>query len=84
MKKRIVPVLMGLFALGVAGVLVTGADAYAKKPGGGGIGGCPYWNILCLDVWQPVICSNGQIYSNDCYALRACQFDCQPWGGYTQ
>jgi hypothetical protein len=83
MKKRVVPVLMGAFALAVAGVMLTGADAYAKRPGGGLIG-CPYWNIYCLDVWDPVICSNGQIYSNDCYALRACQFDCEPWGGYYQ
>lgn len=85
MKKRVTSALMAMFAVAVAGVLLTGADAFAKRPGGGGgIWGCPYWNIMCLDVWDPVICSNGQIYSNDCYALRACQFDCEEWGGYTQ
>lgn len=83
MKKRVTSVLMSMFAIAIAAVLMTGADAVAKR-GGGPIVLCPYWNIMCLDVWDPVICSNGQIYSNDCYALRACQFDCEEWGGYTQ
>jgi len=30
----------------------------------------------CLDVWRPVICPNGQIYSNACYAAKACQKNC--------
>lgn len=53
--------------------LALPADASA----GGPFGGCPR-NIYCLDVWDPVICSNGQVYSNDCYAYRACATGCQP------
>lgn len=35
----------------------------------------------CLDVWNPVICSNGVVYSNSCYAARACATGCVPYGG---
>jgi hypothetical protein len=71
----------GLFAAAVAAVCVVGftsatETAEAKRPGGGG-GGV----IYCLDVWRPVICPDGNIYSNDCYALRAGQVGCVPWGG---
>jgi len=34
----------------------------------------------CLDVWKPVICPNGQVYSNSCYAYRACATGCVPYG----
>ena len=37
----------------------------------------------CLDVWKPVICPNGQVYSNSCYAAKACQTNCVPYGGDT-
>ncbi len=30
----------------------------------------------CLDVYNPVICPNGQIYGNACYAAKACQKNC--------
>lgn len=30
----------------------------------------------CLDVYNPVICPNGQVYSNACYAAKACQKKC--------
>jgi hypothetical protein len=35
--------------------------------------------IACLDVWDPVICDNGQVYSNSCYAYRACATGCVPY-----
>lgn len=63
----------------VAGVLVaagTATTSLGAKPAGG----C-FRNILCLDVWQPVLCPNGIVYSNNCYAYRACQTNCVPWGG---
>jgi hypothetical protein len=41
--------------------------------------GCPR-DVNCLDVWKPVICSNGVIYSNSCYAYRACATGCVPYG----
>jgi hypothetical protein len=37
----------------------------------------------CLDVWRPVLCPNGQVYSNSCYASKACQTNCVPYGGDT-
>lgn len=37
----------------------------------------------CLDVWKPVLCPNGQVYSNSCYASKACQTNCVPYGGDT-
>ena len=69
--------------LALIGVGVMGGTAWAKKPGGGGGGGgtgCPR-DIQCLDVWQPVICDGGVIYSNSCYAYRACATGCVPYGG---
>lgn len=32
---------------------------------------CPL-DIYCLDVWDPVLCADGEIYSNMCYAMREC------------
>lgn len=77
MKRRVANVLMGAFALAVAGAMLSGIDAYAKKPGGDG---CPYSTIVCTAHWDPVLCSDGNIYSNDCYAMRNCQFDCESLG----
>lgn len=65
-----------LFVAGVAGAAVVGslaATADAAFPIGGLCG--PRY---CLDVWIPVICPNGQVYSNTCYAARACQTGCTP------
>jgi hypothetical protein len=42
--------------------------------------GCPRKDVYCLDVWDPVICSNGVVYSNSCYAYRACATGCVPYG----
>lgn len=76
MKK----VLFG-FALGalVLGALAVGTTALAGKPGSGGGGG---GGIVCLDVWDPVICADGVTYSNQCYADRAkAPKPCYPAGG---
>ena len=45
---------------------------------------CPPPKFDCLDVWDPVICDGGVIYSNACYAARACATGCVPYGGATQ
>ena len=69
--------------LTLIGTGVLGAAAWAAKPpsGGGGGTGCPR-NINCLDVWQPVICADGVVYSNSCYAYRACApGPCVSYGG---
>lgn len=71
------------FMLALIGAGVVGATTWAKPPGGGGGGstGCPK-DIQCLDVWQPVICANGVVYSNSCYAYRACApGPCVSYGG---
>ena len=41
---------------------------------------CPRPNVFCLDVWDPVTCSNGVTYSNACYAYRACATGCTSGG----
>lgn len=41
---------------------------------------CPRPGILCPDVMSPVICSDGQVYSNSCYAYVACATGCVPTG----
>jgi len=75
---------MGMAVAAVAAVIGFAATSYAKPPGGGGGGGgggikgCG--PDACLDVWQPVICSDGQIYSNYCYAAQACATGCVPYG----
>ena len=80
MNKKIVRFTLRaavLTALSVAGTLGPGSTAQAAKPGGGS--GCPR-DILCYDLYAPVICSNGVVYSNDCYAYRACATGCVPYG----
>ena len=78
------PVLVvGALAVGVVAFLTT--DSALAKGGKGGGGGscpdtCPRTCIACLDVWDPVICSDGNVYSNSCYAYVACATGCVPYG----
>ncbi|MEO1085109.1 MAG: Kazal-type serine protease inhibitor family protein [Acidobacteriota bacterium] len=42
---------------------------------------CPRPDVYCLDVYDPVFCtSDGQTYSNACYAWRACATGCTAGG----
>jgi len=50
--------------------LVPGAPAEAK-------GGGPK---LCPEIYAPVICDNGKVYPNQCYADRAHAKNCVPYG----
>jgi hypothetical protein len=78
MKNRVsvVKILLGLTLLGT---VVSGSTAIAGKPKPPS--GCPK-AILCLDVWNPVVCADGITYSNSCYADRACApGPCTPAGG---
>ena len=68
---------LGIFLTAVT-VIVVAASAYAKRPGGGGGG------QECLDVWDPVICSDGNVYSNLCYASKAGASGCVPFGDTLQ
>lgn len=64
MKKLAIRLVLSAF---VVGAVVVGTTALAgRKPGGGGGG-----DIVCLDVWDPVVCADGVTYSNQCYADRA-------------
>lgn len=65
--------LRAVFVLALVGSGFLGMAAWAKKPGGGGGGGtgCPR-DIQCFDLYDPVICADGAVYSNSCYAYRAC------------
>ena len=71
-----------VFVLALIGAGVMGATTWAKKPPtGGGGSGCPR-DSQCLAVWQPVICADGIVYSNSCYAYRACApGPCVSYGG---
>ncbi|UCC32332.1 MAG: hypothetical protein JSU86_08620, partial [Phycisphaerales bacterium] len=74
----------GLTKVSVVGLAVVvlfaiEGQAYGKgKPGGGGE--CPR-DIMCPAVWDPVICDDGNVYSNACYAFAACATGCEPLGG---
>ena len=74
MKKQWIVRLSALSVVTLAfGALAT--SSFAGKPGGGGGGG-----FECPDVWNPVICSNGVVYSNGCYASKAGATGCVPFG----
>jgi len=67
MNKKLIARLSGLALVVFAGgVLATATQA----------GGPP----LCPDLYAPVICSNGKIYPNQCYADRAKAKNCRPYG----
>lgn len=73
----------GVLALALLAMAYS-STALAKKPGGGGGGGgggsgCPR-DILCADIYDPVICDDGQIYGNACYAFQQCATGCVPYG----
>ncbi len=60
---------------GIVAVIATAAVSLADPPF---VVGC-WRDINCLDVWNPVICSDGKVYSNSCYAYRACATGCVPY-----
>lgn len=79
MKGNVLSVLkLSAFALLLA-TLAYSSTAWARRPGGGGGSECPR-DILCPDVMAPVICSDGNVYSNACYAYQQCATDCVPTG----
>lgn len=57
-----------------AGALTVAVETEAaKKPK------CPREGILCTLQYDPVICSNGQVYSNACFAYVDCAEGCVPY-----
>ncbi len=75
MKKKLPLILK----LALVGALALCALSISGPPEAYAASGCPR-PILCTDNWNPVICSNGQIYSNACYAFRDCATGCVPYG----
>lgn len=68
--------LVGLACMALASSSLAGGGGGRGGGGGGGGGGSE-----CLDVYAPVICSNGVVYSNACYASKAKATGCVPYGG---
>jgi hypothetical protein len=68
---RVIPGLALALALTV-GALIAPANSEAADR-------CPFEDILCPAVYDPVICVNGKIYSNGCYALADCAVGCVPY-----
>jgi hypothetical protein len=65
----------------IVATMVAGTVAFAKgKPQKPDDDYCKWSDLNCLDVWIPVICNDGVIYSNACYAMRACATGCVPYG----
>ncbi len=75
MKNRTKMIASTAFGLVIAGAVMNATFAVARPFGGGCNKG-----TYCLDVYRPVTCSNGQTYSNDCYAAKACATGCVPSG----
>lgn len=64
-------VLFAVLLVAAAGSMLNATSAFAAGSGKKGCG-----PDSCLDVYNPVICSNGVVYSNACYARRACATGC--------
>lgn len=64
------------FAAAVFGVIVSTASADGPPFGGPCVRG-----IYCPAIYSPVLCPDGNIYSNACEAwVQACQLGCVPAG----
>lgn len=64
--------LMFAATLLCAGALTVSATSEAAKQ-------CPREGILCTTQYDPVICNNGKIYSNSCFAYVDCATGCTPY-----
>ncbi|MGH7244254.1 MAG: hypothetical protein ACREJD_12645 [Phycisphaerales bacterium] len=61
---------MSTFAACVIGVAAYAGSALAVRP---------HDPPACPDVYAPVICSNGYVYGNGCYAFLAGATNCVPY-----
>ncbi len=71
--KRIGLIGRVVLVVGVLGAVVIGVGSARAAQ-------VPPRRCICLDVWAPVICSNGVVYSNSCYASCARATGCVPYG----
>lgn len=77
LKGTLLGALIAVFAIAAIVVATPSADAKRPKPGSG----CPRTGIACIDVYDPVTCSDGVTYGNACYAYVACATGCSSSGG---
>lgn len=63
---------LAAMAMGAA-ALADPVDSELHRPG-----------VYCPDVYAPVLCPNGRVYSNSCWASVAGQKNCVPWGAVTE
>jgi hypothetical protein len=78
-------------AIALTGVLGAGSLAFAATTpvatpaSSGGTEAAPATkcvpdpNPICYQIYQPVICSNGKVYTNQCYANADCAKGCVPY-----
>ncbi len=76
MKKPIRTLTRSALLAGALAVIASAGVSLADPPII--IGGCNR-SGECPDVYAPVICSNGRVYSNACYAWKACATGCVPY-----
>ena len=72
-------VVLGLIVLGVFALAVP-SEAIAGKGKDGGGDDCPRTGYFCPTYYAPVLCDDGKIYSNECFAWIACATGCEPIG----
>lgn len=68
--KKWSPVVLVILVVAAMSVLWSAQPVQAAKGGGG----------RCPLIYAPVICDNGKVYSNQCFADRAHAKNCVPLG----
>jgi len=79
MSRKSIAIVAVLFL--VVAAFVVGGVATAKKPAPGPLSkDCPWSDMSCPDVYDPVTCDNGDTYSSACYAFIHCATGCSGGG----
>jgi hypothetical protein len=82
-KFRLAVALTGV--LGASSLAFAATTPAAVPASTGGTGAAPAArcvpdpNPICYQIYAPVICNNGQVYTNQCYADAACATGCKPY-----
>ena len=78
MKRKSTMTVLALLV--IVAVLVVSGVVMAKRSPKPVPGGCPWSDIQCPDIYDPVTCDNGVTYPNACYAFAACATGCGEGG----
>lgn len=70
--KKMQKLGLAAFSVVVTAVAILGVQSATAIPPG---------RCICLAIIRPVICSNGVVYQNDCYARCARATGCVPFAG---